>query len=101
MQILQAEKEQLNIKVQHLEARVRELKAKNVPSVSSHLLTQQIDSSLQHGHHIIHGPNTPDHFHDFSMEAIIDEIRTSAPSVYQLFLHLGNTGRNVIVNQHL
>ena len=96
MQILQAEKEQLSIKVQHLEARVQELEAKNVPSISSHLLAQQMDSLLQHGHHIIHGPNTPDHFHNFSMEAIIDEIRTSAPSVYELFLHLGDTGRNVI-----
>ena len=96
MQILQAENEQLSIKVQQLEARIQELEAKNVPSISSHLLAQQMDSLLQHGHHIIHGPSTPDHFHGFSMEAIIDDIRTSAPSVYQLFLHLGDTGRNVI-----
>ena len=94
VQILQAENEELSLKVHQLEARTQELEAQNISSNSSRLLVQHLDSLLQHGRHTVHGPNTPDHFQNFSMEGIIDEIRTNAPSVYQLFVHLGDTERN-------
>ena len=81
VQILQAENKELSLKVHQLEARIQELEAQNISSNSSCLLVQHLDSLLQHGRHIVHGPNTPNHFQNFSMEGVIDEIRTNAPSV--------------------
>ena len=62
VQILQAENEELSLKVHQLEARIQELEAQNISSNSSRLLVQHLDSLLQHGRHTVHGPNTPDHF---------------------------------------
>jgi hypothetical protein len=58
------------------------------------LLVQQMDSLLQHGDQILHGPNTLTRFPAFSLKAIAEEIEKNAPDVYQLFCQLGDTDRN-------
>ena len=76
-------------KVHELEARIHELEKASSPS-----LPEQLDSLLHCGNQVLHGPDTPANFSKVSIETIIEEIQTTAPGVYQLFLQLGNTQRN-------
>ena len=41
------------------------------------------------------GPNTLQHFHDFSLDSVISELRAHTPDVHRLFMTLGGTSRNV------
>lgn len=93
---LKADNIQLRATVNQLEERIRELEAQISTSPAySPLLTQQMDSLLRHGDQILHGPNTPARFSEFSVKALTAEIETNAPDVYQLFLKLGDTDRNL------
>ena len=56
--------------------------------------SKQFDTLLQHGTQILCGPNTPTHFMEFSLKTVTEEIQSSAPDVYQLFVQLGSTDRN-------
>ena len=78
---------QLQRSVQELEARVieQEQAASSAPTHNS--LVQQMDDILTKGCQVIHGPDTPEHFQQFSIDSVID--------VYKLFMELGNTDRNV------
>ena len=85
--------------VLQLQKRIDELEAGSsspvVPKCDcTPLLLRQMDALLQHGDHIMHGPSTPAWFLDFSVQGLIDEIRSAAPDVYRLFLGLGDTDRN-------
>ena len=62
------------------------------PDIHSQI-AQQMDALLQHGHQIIHGPDTPHHFPEFLMDAVTGEVQTIAPDFYQLFVQLGDTAR--------
>ena len=64
---VQAENIQLKATVQQLQERIRELEGGTSPSMlpkcdCTPLLLRQMDSLLQHGDHIIHGPSTPARF---------------------------------------
>lgn len=95
---LQAENVQPRATVHQLQERIRQLETESSASASTcvcnSLLMQQMDSLTQHGHQILHGPNTPARFPEFSIKDITEEIRKNAPDVYQLFLRLGDTDRN-------
>jgi hypothetical protein len=91
---MQAEIVQLEATIQQLQGRVSELEAMNSPQCDcTPLLLRQMDSLLQHGDRIVHGPSTP-RFSDFLVQALTDEICSTAPDVYRLFLCLGDTERN-------
>ena len=93
---LQANNIQLRTKVNQLEERIRELEAQiSTPPTYIPLLTQQMDLLLQRGDQILRGPNTPARFSQFSVKVLTEEIETNAPDVYQLFLKLGDTDRNL------
>ena len=110
--VLQAQNQQLTERVHQLEARIRELEEQTSQSTSlvcqetllpsmtqthpdtTSNIMQQLDSLLQNGCQIIHGPDTPDHFPEFTLDAVIGEVQSIAPNVYQLFFQLGNTDRN-------
>ena len=64
------------------------------PAHPTSQIVQQMDSLLQHGHQIVHGPDTPDHFSEFSMDSVTSELQSITPDAYQLFVHLGDTDRN-------
>ena len=52
-------------------------------------VTKQADK-LQNSSLIANGPDTPDHFRDFSVDGVVHELQEQAPDFYQLFWHLGN-----------
>lgn len=58
------------------------------PDTTSKIM-QQMDTLLQNGCQIIHGSDTPDHFPEFTMDAVIGEVQSIAPDVYQFFAQLG------------
>ena len=91
---LRAENERLRLQVQQLQAQVKNLTEQNHLSSSNHVLTQQFDALLQQGRQVIHGPDTPQHFPEFSLRSVIDEIETNAPGVWKLFFELGDVERN-------
>ena len=87
----------LRNRVRELEAKVcelEELQTASLPSSGNLQLNQQFGTLLHHGRQVLCGPDTPTHFTDFSMKIITEEIQSSAPDVYQLFVQLGNTDRN-------
>ena len=53
---------------------------------------QQMDTFIQCGKHISHGPEC---FNSFTMDEALSEIETHAPDVMKLLRTLGNTERNV------
>ena len=72
-----------------LEARVKELE-----KMSPVMLTQQADH-LQHSSLILCGPDTPDHFQNFSIDGVIQELQEQAPDMYKFFMQLCDVQRNV------
>ena len=76
-------------KIQDLEKRVEH--SEHFPSNLDH----QAAVVLKEGKHVINGPNTPIHYAEFSFGAVMFEIRTHAPDVYQLSVQLSRTHRNV------
>ena len=86
---------QLQLRVQELEARVIEQAQAVSSAPTRNSLVQQMDDLLTNGCQVIHGPDTPERFQQFSIDSVIDEIRVLAPDVYKLFMELGNTDRNI------
>ena len=43
---------------------------------------------------VFHGPSTQDHFHQFSIDKVIDELKTNAPDLVEFFGMLGQTNRH-------
>ena len=72
-----------------LESRVKELE-----KTSPVTLTQQADQ-LQHSSLILCGPDTPDHFQNFSIDGVIQELQEQAPDMYKFFMQLCDVQRNV------
>lgn len=58
---------------------------------NSHSL--EMDNLLTHGKIALHGPDTPGHFDEFSVEDVIKEFQQYTPNIYHLFFELGNTKR--------
>ena len=85
---LQEENRILSRKVLELEDKVRALEEQ---AHNSHSL--ELDNLLRHGKIALHGPDTPVHFDEFSVEDVIKEFQQYAPNIYHLFLELGNTER--------
>ena len=95
---LQAERtknEVLQAQIQQLEMKVKELEQAQRASFVAEDLSKQIGQVIQHGYQVVDGPNTLQHFHDFSLDSVISELRAHAPDVHRLFMTLGGTSRNV------
>ena len=85
-----AENLELKLKVQQLEARVTELE-----QCSSKVLADEATAVIQHATYINHGPDTPEHFEQYSFARVMAELKLYAPNLFQLVLKIGDTGRNV------
>ena len=59
----------------------------------AHTLDEQVQALL-HPHMLCyHGPNTMDHLTSFSIDTVLQELRTNAPDVMELLSTLARTGR--------
>jgi len=54
-----------------------------------------MDLTLQHSKQTIHDPDTLDHFHEFSVDAVIDKLQEHGPDLYQVFMELGDASRGI------
>ena len=77
-----------------LQKRVNELEQQQVSLISTQKLGTQMSQLLHPHHSIFHGPNTIGHFDELSVDAIITELVTHAPDVYELLNILGQTSRH-------
>ena len=57
-------------------------------------LCAEIDDAVCSRQMLLHGPDTVEHFEQFSMSAVIAELQSSCPEVYKLVQQLGSTQRN-------
>ena len=58
-----------------------------------HKLNSEIDCAVSSHRILVHGPDTVQHFQDFSMSSVISELQATCPEVYSLVQQLGNTQR--------
>ena len=74
-----------------LQARVRELERTTPVS-----LGQQADLLVSKNNTLTAcGLDSYEHFHDFSIDGMIDKLREQVPDIYAFFMHLGDVERNV------
>ena len=99
LELEQAKSELLQKQVQTLEARVLELERIQSTLISPEILVQQVQHVLQPGLQVFDGPDSLEHFNNFSVDAVIAELQTNAPDVYRLFKTLGATSCNVQSNE--
>ena len=52
-----------------------------------------MDLVVQHAKQVVYGPDTLEHFYEFSFDAVVDELQAHALDLYQLFIQLANTSR--------
>lgn len=84
-----AQNMKLQEKTHRLEARIRELE-----STSPSYLTMQVDA-LPQTSLTASGPDSYEHFHEFTVEGMIHELQELVPDLYGLFMHLGDVSRTV------
>lgn len=93
LQVEKARSEQLSLQVQMLEARVRELEQRPLQHTYNPLL-KQVEAVFREGQNVLHGPDTPTRFDNFSLAAVTDELRTFAPDLFSLLNCLAKSQRN-------
>jgi len=74
--------------VKILEERVAQLEQEQTLPFSQ--LSREIKSVVVPVNAAYHGPDTPSHFEDFSIDAVVAEFSCLAPNVYHLLKSLGN-----------
>ena len=75
---------ELEHKIHALQQRVDELQRQE-ESCTSGMLDTQMSQLLQADFSANHGPNTVNHFEEFSIDVVLAELRRNAPDVYKLF----------------
>ena len=73
LELERAKNKELQERVHHLEQQV---------SAMTEVLDQQMGSVLQHGHQVVHRPDTPERFDTFSIDTVIAELQSNAPDLY-------------------
>ena len=86
-------KESLWQQLQQLQQQFEELKHQQQSSLSVPKLDDQMQTLLQSNMCSFHGPDTVDHFRNFSLDTVIAELRTAAPDVVDLFQQLAKGDR--------
>lgn len=91
--LLEAERkknEELLSRVQHLEQENAELRC---AALQPAVLESQLQQLMNPIHPVYHGPDTVGHFDSFSIDGIINDLRTHCSDVFRLFNTLGNVDR--------
>ena len=58
------------------------------------VLECEIQKVLSSNGMVVHGPDSPEHLHAFSIQGLMDELKQLAPTLFDLFITLGDTKRN-------
>ena len=58
------------------------------------ILECEIQKILSSNGMVVHGPDSPEHLHDFSIQGLVDELKQLAPTLLDLFVSLGDTKQN-------
>lgn len=82
--------QELEVCVQHLEARIRQLEQEH-HTYSPHNLKTQMGALTIPSHSTYHGPDTVSHLEMFSVDNIIAEFRQHCPDILALLQCLGNS----------
>ena len=88
---LAIENKQLHKQVEELQQRVRELEHHH--SIVHQNLVDQMQLLLHPSNAVFHGPDTVEHFNNFSIDSIVSELQTKAPDVVDLFQMLSKCGQ--------
>ena len=91
---LQVQNSQLQQRLSLLEAENRELKRSLESSMTIATLDSQLQKLVHPGSLIFHGPENLEWFEQFSLDAVMAEVRSLAPDLLRLFNTLGETRRN-------
>ena len=84
----------LEWEVDMLRKKVQEGTKVQTASVYQQHLCSEIDSAVCSSQMLRHGPDTVQHFSEFSMSNVITELQASCPLLYKLVQQLGSTQRN-------
>ncbi len=91
-QQLQCKNMELCERVQALESRIKALEQQQSVSMEPEL-HRQMYMVMHRGTCTVSGPDTPEHFSHFSLDAIATELQTHGPDLYKLFMELGDVRR--------
>ena len=86
--------EVLRPRIQYLESRIKDLESKLMVAENRESLIKEADLVIACGSQGSHGPDSIDDLSDFSIDAVIAEFQSYAPSLYAFFQQLGHTHRN-------
>ena len=86
---------QLLARNHELESQVKHLEERMETMVSAHQLEQELAFLVQSEGQVVDGPDTPEHFHSFSLEQVSREVQSGAPTLYALMQMLCDTRRNI------
>ena len=57
-------------------------------------LAREADQVISYNEQVFHGPDSTDNLAKFSLDTLVDELRSQAPSLYGLLQEVGHTSRN-------
>ena len=86
---VETENQELRQKIEHLEARVRELEQSSVQT-----LCAEAASLVQEGSLVSSGPDTLERFEQYSLDGILSELQMKAPNLLNLVLTIADADRN-------
>ena len=92
--ILQQRIEDLQQQNDDLHKELNLLRQREHSLVSTTLLDSQMGGLLSSSLSVFHGPNTVEHFEEFSVDGVIADLQARAPDVVQLFTLLGRMDRH-------
>ena len=83
-------------RIQVLEGRVRELERSRVHTIIGfrNQLAREADQVISYNEQAFHGPDSTENIAKFSLDTLVDELRSQAPSLYGLLQDVGHTSRN-------
>ena len=91
---ISSDPEVLRPRIQYLESRIKYLESKLMEAEKHQNLVKEADMVIACGNQSSHGPDNIDKLSDFSIDAVIAEFQSYAPSLYAFFQQLGHTSHN-------
>ena len=91
---ISSDPEVLHPRIHYLESRIKDLESKLMAVEKDQQLIKEADAVIACANQCSHGPDSIDDLSAFSIDAIISEFQSYAPSLYSLFNQLGHTSRN-------